>query len=213
LATDARPRQEEDKAWLLRALLVLQSPRAVFAALRDDSDEAASARQEPLIALVWLAGMAAVLAAPAMNDVMDDPARDAIIVAIVVFFAGGIYGVAAYWLLGGILHLSVRRFGSQGSYRRTRHLLGFAAAPLALALLTFWPVRIAVEGRDLFRYGGSDGGGHVFADLFYVFVAWTVVLVAIGVRTVHGWSRGRSLAAVGAATALAALVVLGSSIL
>ena len=202
----------EDRAWLLRALLVLQSPRAVFAAIRDDSDESAGARQEPILALVWLAGMAAVLAAPAMNTLMDDPARDAIVVAIIVFFAGGMYGLAAYWLLGGILHLCTRALGSQGSYRRARHLLGFAIAPLALALLTFWPVRIAVEGRDLFRYGGSDTG-HVFADVFYGFVAWTVVLVAIGVRTVHAWSWLRSLVAVGTATAAAALVVAGTALL
>jgi hypothetical protein len=206
-------RHSPERAWLLRALLVLQSPRSVFAAIRDDSDEAAGARSEALLALVWLAGMAAVLAAPAMNMLMDDPARDGLVVAIIVFFAGGIYGLAAYWLLGAVLHLTVRRFGSQGSFRRTRHLLGFATAPLALALLTFWPIRIAVEGRDLFIYGGSDGGGHLFADLFYVFVAWTVVLVAIGVRTIHGWSRLRSLAAVGAATALSALIVLGTALL
>jgi hypothetical protein len=211
MATDARPHSPE-KAWFLRALLVLQSPRSVFAAIRDDSDESAGARSEAILALVWLSGMAAVLAAPAMNTLMDDPARDGLVVAIIVFFAGGIYGLAAYWLLGAILHLTVRRFGSQGSFRRTRHLLGFAIAPLALALLTFWPLRIAVEGRDLFIYGGSDTG-HVFADVFYAFVAWTVVLVAIGVRTVHGWSWPRSLATVGAATAASALVVLGTALL
>ena len=211
MATNARPHSAE-KAWLLRALLVLQSPRPVFAAIRDDADEAAGARQEPITALVWLAGMAAVLAAPAMNTLMDDPARDGIVVAIIVFFAGGMYGLAAYWLLGAILHVCVRAFGSQGSYRRSRHVLGFASAPLALALLTFWPIRIAVEGSDLFRYGGSDTG-HVFADLFYIFVAWTVVLVAIGVHTVHGWSWPRAAAAVTAATVVAALVVAGTALL
>jgi hypothetical protein len=185
----------------------------VFAAIRDDSDETAAARQEAITAIVWLAGMAAVLASPAMNDLMDDPARDAIVVAIIVFFAGGLYGLVAYWLLGAILHVCVRALGSQGTYRRSRHLLGFAVAPIALALLTFWPVRIAVEGRDLFRYGGADGGTHVFADLFYVFVAWAVVLTAIGVRTVHGWTWERSLAAVGSAATAAALLVLGTSIL
>lgn len=212
MATTVRPRSSE-KAWLLRALLVLQSPRAVFAAIRDDSDEAAQARQEPITALVWLAGMAAVLAAPAMNTLMDDPARrDAIVVAILIFFAGGIYGIAVYWVLGAVLYYSCRRFGSHGTYRRARHLLGFALAPLALALVVFWPIRIAVEGRDLFRYGGSDGG-HVFADAFYVFVAWSVVLLAIGVRTIHGWSRARTAAAVAATTALSALVVFVSSLL
>jgi hypothetical protein len=201
-----------DRAWLLRTLLVLQAPRAVFAAIRDDSDEAARARQEPILALVWLAGMSAVLAAPGMNTVMDDPARDAAVVAIIVFFAGGAYGIAAYWLLGAVLHGCTRAFGSQGSFRRARHLLAFAVAPVALALLTYWPIRIAVEGRALFELGGSDGG-HVFADLFYVFVAWTVALVVIGVRTIHGWSAARAIAAVVAATAAAALIVLGTTLL
>lgn len=212
-AHDGAAASSEDRAWLLRALLVLQSPRAVFAAIRDDSEDAARARQEPVLAIVWLSGMAAVLAAPALNDLMDDPARDALVVAIIVFFAGGLYGFIAYWLLGGILHLVLRQFGSQGTYRRTRHLVAFAAAPLALSLLTFWPIRIAVEGKDLFRYGGRDGGGHLFADLFYVFAAWMLVLVAVGVRAVHGWSRQRSLAAVAAAAAVAALAVLGSAFL
>ena len=212
MATTASPRSLE-KAWLLRALLVLQSPRAVFAAIRDESKTAVEARQEPITALVWLAGIAAVLAAPAMNTLMDDPARhDAIVVAILVFFAGGIYGIAVYWVLGAVLYYACRWFGSQGTYRRARHLLGFALAPIALAVVLFWPIRIAVEGRDLFRYGGSDGG-HLFADTFYVFVAWAVVLLAIGVRTVHGWSRGRTLAAVAATTVVSALVVLVSSLL
>jgi Yip1-like protein len=212
VATRAHPHSPE-KAWLLRALLVLQSPRSVFAAIRNDSEETSAARQEAITALVWLAGMASVLAAPALNDFMDDPARDAIILVIVVFLSGGLYGFVAYWLLGAVLHVCVRALGSQGSYRRSRHLLGFAFAPIALALVVFWPVRIAVEGRALFTYGGSDGGTHAFADVFYAFVAWTVVVVAIGVRTVHGWSWPRSLAAVAAATGVAALIVLGSSIL
>ena len=212
MATAATPESVE-RAWLLRALLVLQSPRAVFAALRDESKTAVEARQEPITALVWLSGMAAVLAAPAMNTLMDDPARhDVIVVAIIIFFAGGIYGLAAYWVLGAVLYYVCRWFGSRGTYRRARHVLGFALAPLALALVTFWPIRIAVEGRDLFRYGGSDGG-HVFADTFYLFVAWTVVLLLVGVRTIHGWTWARALAAGAAATIVSALVVLVSALL
>src|SRR5437899_1168304 len=86
------------------------------------------------------------------------------------------------------------------------------SAWLLRALVVFWPIRIAIEGRDLFRYGGSDGG-HVFADTFYVFVAWSIVLLAIGVRTVHGWSRGRTLAAVATTTVVSALVVFVSALL
>ncbi len=205
-------RRSQERAWLLRALLVLQSPRAVFAAIRDDSDDAAHARQEPITALVWLAGMAAVLAAPALNDILDDPARDGLILAIIVFFAGGLYGLTVYWVLGGLLHLSARAFGSQGTYRRSRHVAAFASAPVAVALFVYWPFRIAIEGGDLFRAGGSDRG-HVFADAFYVFVAWFVVLLAIGVRTVHGWSWPRTLATVTLATVAGALVVLAGSAL
>jgi len=213
VATQAQPHSPE-AAWLLRALLVLQSPRSVFAALRDDSEEAAGARSEAVLALVWLAGISAVLASPQMNTLMDDPARnDVAIAAIVVFLAGGLYGGFAYLVLGGILHLSVRSAGSQGTFRRSRHLLAFALTPLALAFVTFWVIRISIEGRALFQYGGRDGGGRAFADAFYVFVAWTVVLVAIGVRTIHGWSWPRALAVSGAATAAAALLVLGTSVL
>jgi hypothetical protein len=211
VGTDAQ-RHSPERAWLLRALAVLQSPSAVFAAIRDDSEEAAHARQEPVLALVWLAGMAAVLASPALNDVLDDPARDVAVLLIIVFLAGGLYGMLAYYLLGAVLYACTRAFGSQGSYRRARHLLAFATAPLALALITFWPVRIAVEGRALFEFGGRDKG-HVFANLFYVFVAWTAVLVLIGVHTIHGWSWPRSLAAAGLGTAVAALLIVGTALL
>jgi hypothetical protein len=206
-------RRPEERVWLLRALLVLQSPRPVFAALRDDSDDTARARGEAVLALIWLAGIAAVLASPHMSTLMDDPADNDIgIASIVIFLAGGMYGALAYFLLSAVLHAFLRGLGATGSYRRTRHLFAFALTPIALSLVTFWVVRIAVEGRDLFRYGGSDGG-HLFANLFYAFVAWTVVLVAVGVRTILGWSRPRSLAAVGGATGVAALLVLGTSLL
>ena len=201
-----------EKAWLLRAFLVLQSPRAVFAAIRDDSDESAHVRAESVLAVVWLTGISAVLASPAMNNVMDDPARDAVVVAIILFIGGGLYGFVAYFILSAILHGCVRALGSQGTFRRTRHLFAFATAPVALALPTFWVVRIAIEGKDLFKYGGSDTG-HVFADAFYVFVAWTVVLALIGVRTIHGWSWPRAGVAVAVATTAATLLVLWTSVL
>ena len=206
-------RHSAERAWLLRALLVLQNPRPVFAALRDDSDSAAGARSESVLALVWLAGIAAVLASPQMSTLMDDPARrDVLIAAIVVFLGGGMYGALAYILLGGVLHAFLRGLGATGTYRRSRHLLAFALAPLALSLVIFWSFRIGVEGRALFEYGGRDGG-HVFANLFYVFVGWTVALVAVGVRTVLGWSWWRTGTAVGGATSVGALLVLGTSLL
>src|SRR5919204_6029434 len=188
----------DEKAWLLRALLVLQSPRPVFAALRDDSDKAADARQDTVGAIVWLAGVAGVLATSFASTLMDNPERDWIIVAIWAFIGGGLYGFGLYLIGGKLLHVVLRRFGSRGSFRRARHLLGFAAAPIALALFLYWPLRIAIYGADLFRTGGSDGGagGTALAWSFYGFVFWAVVLLIVGVRTVHGWSWMRSLAGV-----------------
>jgi hypothetical protein len=198
-----------ERAWLLRALLVLQSPRAVFSALRDDSEAAAQARQEPLLAITWLAGMAGVLVTPVAGTLLDDPARDGLVVAVWAFIGGGFYAAAGYWLLGALVYGAARRFGSLGSYRRARHLVGFAVAPVALSLLTLWPVGLAIFGGDLFRSGGSDSGagGSVFAVAALAFVAWSVVLLAIGIRAVHGWTWARSLATLAVASAaLAALV-------
>ena len=54
--------RELERAWWLNTLAVIRRPGAVFAALReDDSEEGAAARQEPLLAVIWLAGMAGVL--------------------------------------------------------------------------------------------------------------------------------------------------------
>jgi hypothetical protein len=214
MATRAESQMSE-RAWLLRAILVLQNPRPVFAAIRDDSDEAADARQDPAGGIVWLAGIAGVLATSVTSTFLDNSARDWLVLTVWVFLAGGLYGFALYLVVGKILHVGLRRLGGRGSFRRARHLLAFSAVPIALALLLYWPIRIAVYGSDLFQTGGPDGGrgGDVFAWLFYVFVAWTLVLLVIGVRTVHGWSWLRSLAGVGVATLIVAGLALGVSLL
>jgi hypothetical protein len=200
----------KDREWLLRALLVLQAPRAVFSALRDDSDDAAQARQEPVLALTWLAGIAGVLATPVARTLLDDPLRDGLVVAVWAFIGGGFYGALGYWLGGAFLHRASNALGGQGSYRRARHLVAFASAPIALSLFVLWPVGLAAFGGDLFRSGGSDAGtgGDVFLWSAVVFGVWALVLLAIGVRAVHAWTWARSLAAAGLASGgLAALVV------
>jgi hypothetical protein len=199
-----------DRAWLLRALLVLQAPRAVFSALRDDSDDAAQARQEPVLALTWLAGIAGVLATPVARTLLDDPARDGLVVAVWAFFGGGFYGALGYWLGGAFVHRASRALGGQGTYRRARHLVAFACAPISLSLLFLWPVGLAAFGGDLFRSGGSDvgTGGDVFFWSGVAFGVWALVLLAIGVRAVHAWTWRQSLATVSLASGgLAALVV------
>jgi hypothetical protein len=209
VARRAAPADQSERAWWLRIFVVLQSPRAAFTPLRDDSDAAAASRQEPVTALVLLAGIAGVLAAPATGRLMDDFAVDATAVAVIVFLAGGLYGVAVYWLAGAALHLACERFGGRGSYRRGRHLVAYAAVPLVLSLLVIWPVRLALYGADTFESGGRDEGigGHVFAALELAFVAWTLTLLVVGVRAVHGWAWGRTLGASAVAAGLAGVLV------
>jgi hypothetical protein len=196
-----------DREWMLRALLVLQAPRAVFSALHDDSDESAHARQEPVLALLWLAGIAGVLATSVARTLLDDPTRDGIVVAVWAFIGGGSYGALAFWLGGAFLYGASHLLGGQGSYRRARHVVAFACAPIALSLFLLWPIGLAAVGGDLFRSGGSDSGtgGDV---LFWGAVAagvWGLILLAIGVRAVHGWTWARSLATL----AIAAIPVAG----
>jgi len=200
--------------WWLRTGLVLTAPRAVFAALRDDSPETAAERSEQVLLVVWLAGMASVLSTTTAAHLMDDHDYDALLVAVWTFLAGGLYGGVAYFVVGGFLHGGVHALGSLGSYRRTRQLLAFAAVPLALSL-ALWPVKIALYGSDVFRRGGADGGAGtvVFDVLGLAFVLWTVALVVIGVRTVHGWTWARSAGAVATGAALPVLAAIALSAL
>jgi hypothetical protein len=169
--------------WWLRTILVLQSPRAVFVALRDDTAEAASDRAEPVLLIVLLAGVALALSSGASSG------YSGLLLPVWAFLAGGITGVAAYWFFGAILYGSARALGSAGSYRRARHVLAFASVPLALSLL-FSPV-----GRGAFTW------------FVLVFVAWSAALLLIGVRAVHGWTWARAAAAVAAPVAAAAALL------
>jgi hypothetical protein len=198
-----------EREWMLRALLVLQAPRAVFAALRDDSDEAAHARQEPILALIWLAGIAGVLGSSVARTLLDDPARDGLVVAVWAFIGGGLYGALVFWLGGAFVHGASRALGGQGSYRRARHVVAFACAPVALSLILVWPIGLAAFGGDLFRTGGSDsgGGGALLRWALAGFGVWALALLVAGIRAVHGWTWARSVATAAiAAVPVAALV-------
>ena len=185
----------EEQAWLLRAVLVLVSPRPVFAALRDDSDEAAHARSQAVLALVLLAGIALVLWTPAYGRLLQDRfvAWDGLTIAVLAFVGGGIYGTAVYWAAGFLLYAGARAFGAT-SYRQARQVLAFAAAPVALSLFLVWPVRLAVYGDDVFRSGGSDrgAGNSVFVALEAAFVVWAFVLLAIGAGVVFSKAASSS---------------------
>ncbi|NUR74700.1 MAG: YIP1 family protein [Thermoleophilia bacterium] len=182
--------------WWLRTLLVLQRPRPVFTALRDDSRAAAADRSEPVLLIVLLAGIAVALASGTAAHLNDDGSYDGLLIAIWAFLAGGISGLSAYFVFGAVLHGGVKALGSQGSYRRSRHVLAFAAVPIALSLAA-WPVKLALYGGDWFHTGGRDtgDGGLAFDLIQLAFFAWSAFLLVAGVRAVHGWTWGRAAAA------------------
>lgn len=193
--------------WWLRALLVLQRPRPVFVALRDESKESVSDRSEPILAIVLLAGIAALLPSRAAGTYLDGGSYGGLIVAVWVFLAGCLYGAFGYFAFGALLYFGSRVLGSQGTYRRSRHLLAFAAAPIALSLV-LWPVKIALYGEALFRSGGSDhGAGAIVFDVLELgFLLWAAALLVVGVRAVHGWPWARAGAACALAIVVAALL-------
>ena len=152
------PARSLQKEWWLRALAVFQSPRGTFAALRDDSAEAAEARQEPIMAIVILAGIAGILTTSLSGRLLDDPNFDGLNVAVWAFLGGAFYGLLVFWL-GGLLVYAIasrcacaRLVPAGAARRRARH-----GARRALGA-----DGVAGAPRDLRRgrlpQGGSDAG-------------------------------------------------------
>ncbi len=201
-------KESPEKRWWLRTLAVFQSPRTVFAALRDESPREAEAREEPILAIIVLAGIAAVLLAPETGRLLDESLVDdsIAVLSVLVFLTGAIYGTFAYWAGGGFLYVGLRGAGSTGSYRRARHVLAFAAVPTVLGLLVVWPLRLLVYGTDSFRSGGADDGvGPLIFDLAEAaFVVWSFALLIYGIAVVERWRVLRSAVSV----ALAVLTIL-----
>jgi len=215
MASPAETASLPEREWWLRVPAVLVSPRAVFAWFGSSERDVADARQEPVLALVLLAGIAGILSLDATGSLLDWPGagRDPIdpaVLPVVIFLLGAIYGFAAYWLGGLAFYLGLRAAGSTSSYRTARHLLAYAAVPLAASLLVVWPVELAIYGLDAFRTDASDlgVGSDVFRILELAFVAWAAVLLVLGIRVVNQWSVARSLGSV----ALALLALVGLSL-
>lgn len=195
-----------ERDWWLRAVLVVQRPSSVFAAMRREGEE--ELRQEPLLAIVFLAGIAGVLSTNLAGRVLDDFEIDPLGLAVWAFIAGGLYGIAGYFVLGALVFVGEKLAGSTTSYVRSRHVLGYACVPLALSLLA-QPVKIAAYGEDAFRSGGSDSGfgAHVFEALELVVLVSCATLLVIGVRTVNSWSSWRASAAASPVLAPTALAL------
>jgi hypothetical protein len=171
-----------EREWWRRAVLVLTRPREVFAALRDDSDASAAERQDAVVALAFAGGVAAALGTA--RGTLDD--LSAVEKLVWIFVTGLAYGFVGYWVVGWGLSFVVPRLGGLGTRRRTRHVLAFALAPLAFALLAWL----------------------IFDPLLLPLAAWSVGLLGLGLRVVYRWSYQRAGVAVGLATVwLGALAV------
>jgi hypothetical protein len=194
-----------ERDWWARTILVLQRPSSVFAALRSDDDEE---RQEPLLAIILLAGIAGVLSSNAASRILDDFEIDGLVLAVWAFVAGGLYGAVGYFVLGALTYLGSRVAGSAMGYRRARHVLGFAAVPLALSLIV-WPVRLAIYGADVFKSEGDDAGtgGSVFEAIELGVMLWAVALLVVGLRAYNAWSWPRATAAASPILAVLALAL------
>jgi hypothetical protein len=199
-----------ERQWWLRLVHVLTAPASVFVWVRDDSEEAAGARQEPLTAVAFLAGISIFLSTRTAGRLFDDIEFDWLLVAVEAVVAGLLVAVQNFWIMGGAVFLGGRAADSAASYRQARHVTALATTPFVLALLFVWPVRLAMFGADAFRSGGSDHGAAetIFRAIDIGFVAWTALLLLIGVKTLNGWTWVRSLAGVAVAGVVFALFVL-----
>ena len=205
----ARPAQAE-RRWWGRLGRVLAAPTSVFVWVRDDSEAAAAARQEPLTAVVFLSGISIFLSTRTAGRLFDDIEFDWLLVVVEAVIAGLLVGIQNFWIMGGAVYLGGRAADSAASYRQARHVTALATMPFVLALVFVWPVRVAMFGADAFRSGGSDHGAAeaVFRAIDVGFLAWTAALLLIGVRTLNGWTWARSLAGLAVAAAVFTLFAL-----
>jgi hypothetical protein len=204
------PAGQAEREWWLRLVRVLGAPASVFVWVRDDSEEAAAARQEPITALVFLSGISIFLSTRTAGRLFDDIEFDWLLVVVEAVVAGLLVAVQNFWIMGGAVYLGGRAADSAASYRQARHVTGLATAPFVLALLFVWPVRLAMFGADAFRSGGSDHGAAevVFRTIDVGLLAWSAMLVYLGVRALNGWSWLRALAGCAVAGVFFALLVL-----
>lgn len=193
------------RAWWRRVPRVLTSPTKVFAALRNDDETDVDARSEPILAIVVVAGMAAMLLTPAWGTLLDEESLDWLVLAVVTFIGGLLYGAFGYFLFGLVVWLGLRGVGLETTARKARQVGAFAALPFALSIVVTVPAIVLGFGMDWFRTGGADDGvgRAIVVGIGLAFGLWSVGLLALGLRTTFalGW-RG-----VIGAMALAAVIV------
>jgi len=177
--------QARVERWWRLVPRLLTRPVEVFVALREDDESDVEARSEPILAIVIVAGMAGILLTPAWGTLLDEESLDWLVLAVVTFIGGILYGAAGYFLLGFVVWLGARGVGVDTRARKTRQVVGFAALPLALSIVITLPAIVLAFGSDWFRTGGSDDGSGRFIviSVGLAFALWSLGLLAVGLRT------------------------------
>src|SRR5262245_52653836 len=194
MSAEVQPRPAQvERQWWGRLVRVLTAPTSVFVWVRDDSETAAAARQEPLTAVVFLSGISIFLSTRTAGRLFDDIEFDWLLVAVEAVIAGLLVGIQNFWILGGAVYVGGRAADSAASYRQARHVTALATMPFVLALVFVWPVRLALFGADAFRSGGSDHGapGGVLRAIGMGFLGGSAALRPARVRNRDGCRWGR----------------------
>jgi Yip1-like protein len=198
-----------EREWWARLPRLLYAPAEVFAELRDESVEVADARQEPLVAVGFLAGIGIFFASFALEQPYDRYRElSALSLTVETIIGGALVGLSVFWVGGAIVYLGARGLGALSGYRLARHIVALASVPFILVLVFAVPARVGLYGFDLFRAGGNDSGAgaDVFIAIDALAAVWTLALALIGIRTTQRWSWGRSAAALAVAALFAVLV-------
>ena len=197
-----------DRVWWENVLRVLARPRAVFAAMRDDDDEAADSRVDPINAIVGLAAISAVSWAPQTGRFFSDPEIDGLLVAVILVVSGAFYGFFGYFLFGALTRVGLATVGLTGADKRlVRHVAAYSAVPVAASIVLL-PVRLALYGGAIFERG-AESGQEAVAVAFLATVAWSVALLALGLRVVFALDWRRAVAAVLLPAFLPTVIVVG----
>ena len=168
--------QARVRAWWRLVPRVLTRPTEVFVALRNDDETDVDARSEPILAIVIVAGMAAMLLTPAWGTLLDEESLDWIVLAVVTFIGGLLLR------LRRLFPARLRRL-ARGSWRRPRDAGdgrhgSSSGSPRFRSRSRSWsrlPAIVLAFGYDWFRTGGSDEGAGRAIVLVFAFASRALV--------------------------------------
>ena len=171
--------------------------------------------QEPITAVVPLAGLSIFLSTRTAVGLSHDIEFDRLLLLVEAAVAGLLVAVQNFWVSAAPSSISE----GVPPTAQPRHPRLPATSPalrtdaLVLALLFVWRILLAMFGADTFRSGGSDHGPAEFVLRTSMFglLVWTPVLAYLGVRALNGWTWARSLAGVAVGVAVFMLFALLSS--